>query len=460
MASERMRVLELIREGKVSVDEGVRLLEALGDEREPAPAAPERERPFGEDFVQDIKANVGRVLSEETVEDLNKTVSKVVSAVTKTVGPRVRRDAAWGRRRREERLASGWQPLATEDGQVPVSLAGRLLVESTGGGLVIAAQPAEEAPAADDSTDEPDETATPADADESTPAVETPEAAAWSEAGEPAPEASTWSAATAEQLSSAADGQPGAIATVEPLSEGRNWTWYALRRGADAIIAAYPTESQDCHVPTLKVTVPARLVEVAARTVGGNIETERLDSPLDAQTRGGSIEINEHGRQPVTARTVGGNIAATGEPSQMHVRARGNVHFTGSTQEFDGRTAGGNLRLTGRIERFSARTAGGNIAIEGVRLIEGAHSARTAGGQIKVLLAEDSSANIQAYALGGGIHVDLPAAEGEATRQGPSRRRYRGTYRGTLGEGAADLDLRSVGGSIEIGLLTTEATAD
>ena len=459
MASERMRILELIREEKVSVDEGVRLLEALGDTRESPRAAPPRERPFGEGLVQDIKASVGRVLSEDTVEDINKTVSRAVSTMTKAVSPRIRHEVSAGRRR-EERLAAGWQPLAAEDGRIPISLAGRLLVESAGGGLVIVAQPAADSPPAAGSAAETTETAAPGGTDEGTPAVETPEAAAWAEAGKSAPEASTWAAATATQSSSESDGQPGAIATVEPLAEGRNWTWYALRRGADAIIAAYPTEAEDSHVPTLKVSVPARLVEVAARTVGGNIETERLDSPLDAQTRGGSIEINEHGRQPVTARTVGGNIAATGEPSQMHVRARGNVHFTGSTQEFDGRTAGGNLRLTGRIERFSARTAGGNIVIEGARLIKGAHSARTAGGQIKVLLAEDSSANIQAYALGGGIHVDLPAAEGEATRQGPSRRRYRGTYRGTLGEGAADLDLRSVGGSIEIGLLPTEATED
>ncbi len=444
MATERMRVLELIREGKVSVDEGVRLLEALGDEREPAPA---RERPFGEDFVQEIKANVGRVISEDTVEDLNKTVSKVVSAVTKTVGPRVRRDAAWGRRRREERLAAGWQPLAAEDGQVPVSLAGRLLVESTGGGLVIVAQSAAEAPTADGNTGESDEPAA--------PAVETPEAAAWAEAGEPAPEASAWAAATAEQSSSEAGGQPEAIATVEPLSEGRNWTWYALRRGSDAIIAAYPTEAEDRHVPTLKVTVPARLVEIAARTVGGDIETERLDSPLDAQTRGGNIEINAHGHQPVVARTVGGNIAAGGNPVQVKLRTSGgNGHFAGNAREVDGKTAGGNLRLTGQIERFNARTAGGNIAIEGARLIEGTHRARAAGGRIKVLLTEDSSVRIRAGALGGGIHVDLPTAEGETMKRGPNRR-----YRGTLGGGAADLDLRSVGGSIEIGVVPHAAAA-
>ena len=279
-------------------------------------------------------------------------------------------------------VRSAWRraglPLAAEDGQVPVSLAGRLLVESTGGGLVIVAQPAEAAPKANDSTDEPDETATPADADESTPVVETPEAAAWSEAGESAPEASTWAAATtAEQSSGEADGQPGAIATVEPLSEGRNWTWYALRRGTDVIIAAYPTEAEDRHVPTLKVTVPARLVEIAARTVGGDIETERLDSPLDAQTRGGSIEINKHGRQPVVARTAGGNIAASGHPTQAKLRTSGgNIHFAGNAQELDGKTAGGNLRLAGRVEHFNARTAGGNIAIEGARLIEG-HPPRT-----------------------------------------------------------------------------------
>ena len=454
MASGRMRVLEMIREGKVSVDEGVRLLEALGDEREPAQAAPAQEWPSGEDFVQGIKANVGRVLSEETVEDLNKTVSKVVSNLTKSVGPRVRRDAAWGRRRREERLASGWQPLTTEDGQVPVSLAGRLLVESTGGGLVIVAQPAEEAPEANGSTGETDGKAAPAGADDGpTPAIETPEAAAWAEAGEPAPEAGAWVAAAGEESGDEAAGLSGAIATVEPLCKGRNWTWYALRRGPDAIIAAYPTEVEDRRVPTLKVTVPARLVEIAARTVGGNIETERLDSPLDAQTRGGSIEINEHSRQTIVARTAGGNIAAGGNPTQVKLRTSGgNVHFAGNVQELDGKTAGGNLRLTGQVERFNARTAGGNIAIEGARLIEGTHRARAAGGRIKVLLAEGSSVRIRAGALGGGIHVDLPTAEGETMKRGPNRR-----YRGTLGEGAADLDLRSVGGSIEIGMLPTEA---
>ena len=55
MATERMRVLELIREGKVSVDEGVRLLEALGDERAPAPPAgraPARRRLCGRDQGQ------------------------------------------------------------------------------------------------------------------------------------------------------------------------------------------------------------------------------------------------------------------------------------------------------------------------------------------------------------------------------------------------------------------------
>ena len=352
------------------------------------------------------------------------------------------------------RAGSRW---AAEDGQVPISLAGRLLVESTGGGLVIVAQPAAEAPAADGSAGETDKPASTARCGRRrTPAVETPEAAAWAEAGEPAPEASAWAAATAEQSSGEAEGQPGAIATVEPLAEGRNWTWYALRRGTDAIIAAYPTEAEDRHVPTLKVTVPARLVEIAARTVGGDIETECLDSPLDAQTRGGSIEINDHGRQPVIARTAGGNIAATGSPAQVKLRTSGgNVHFAGNAQELDGKTAGGSLRLTGRVERFNARTAGGNIAIEGARLIEGTHRARAAGGRIRVLLTEDSSVRIRAGALGGAIHVDLPTAVNEATKRGPNRR-----YRGTLGEGAADLDLRSVGGSIELGVLPAEATAD
>ncbi|MAG36877.1 MAG: hypothetical protein CL878_11640 [Dehalococcoidia bacterium] len=457
MATERMRVLELIREGKVSVDEGVRLLEALGGEREAVGSAATRGRPFGEDLVKEIKINVGRVLSEDTMEDINKTVSKVVSTVTEAVGPHVRQDAVSGQRRREERLGADWQPLAAEDGEVPVSLTGRLLVESTGGSLVIAARPDTETRKTSDGGDsEATEQASPVGTDKETPAVETPEAAAWAEAGEPAPEASAWAGTAPEPPSGAAGGGPGSFATVEAISEGHNWDWYAVRRGADVIIAAYRTASEDSRMPTLKVTVPAQLAEVAARTGGGSIKTAGLDSPLDAQTSGGSIKIKDHGHQPVTARTSGGNISASGNPLQVKLRTSGgNVSFDGSTQEFDGKTSGGNLRLLGQIESVNAHTGGGSISIEGPRLTKGAHSAVTGGGQIQVLLAEDSSVSIEARASGGAIQADLPKAVTEPTTHRPGDQHYRGT----IGEGAAHLDLKSAGGSIKIGVLSNEEPA-
>lgn len=62
-----------------------------------------------------------------------------------------------------------------------------------------------------------------------------------------------------------------------------------------------------------------------------------------------------------------------------------------------------------------------------------------------LVLDTASAVTIDAAATGGGVDVNLPGASGEA------RNRYgTGQYSGTLGEGTANLQLRSSGGSIRI----------
>ena len=448
MSEERKRVLGLIQDGTISVDDGVRLLEAL----QPGAAAPQAAPPPREATLEEkIREGVGRVASQDILDEIGKTVERVVSVVTDAVGPATGWTAK-GAAKREERIAAGWAPVSTEGGIVGVSARGRLLVESTGGGLIVAALPAEaDAEASQAAAPSDPATATENGSDQAEASESTPEASAWVSPGDDSPEASAWTAADAGEPEPTPADDATSTVRVEPLSEGHAWEWYALRRGVDAIIAAYPTAAGG-RVPRLKVTVPPGLTEIAARTSGGSIETDHLSSALDLRTSGGSITVNEQEGKSVAARTSGGRITVSGQPTRAELRTSGgSIRFAGQgrMESFQARTSGGSIRFSGLTESFEAQTSGGSIRIEGAHLTSGTHQVRTAGGSITALLAAESSVQIDARASAGGITVDLPGVSGSLEKPTPANRRYRGT----LGDGAATLDLRTAAGSITIAAL-------
>ena len=388
MAEERMRVLDMIREGKITAEEGTRLLEALkaaqgspsGEQHRPFG---EQHRPFGEQhrpFGEHGRPwwAQGRAWWEQgrrhrQDDPVGSIVDAVVEAISHGGWHRFGGGfgSAWtggnlrGLARRREREAEGWEFLRFSEGKhgtFEFPEGARLQGESEAGGV--------EAVAGDG----------------------------------PA------------RLDLEGDGP-------------YNYDVYVARKGDMVLVAAHRTEPE-ARMPRLKLSVPRHVRHVELRTAGGSLKSRGFACPVSLKTAGGGIRIEDHGEGEINARTMGGSVEVSGTPSAVTLH-----------------TAGGSIRFRGHTKSLDARTAGGSISIEGARLTSGEHRAKTAGGSIRVLLTPDSSVELNAGTSAGSLNVDLPGAAGQygGSRISP---RYHGKYHG----GTARLEIRTVGGSVHVGL--------
>ncbi len=356
MSEERLRVLEMVREGKITPEEGARLLEALREgTRE------ERRRAREDDPIGSL------------VESVVESVTGALSGKAWT-GWKGSWAGAWhgghfgslaGLRRRQEREAEGWQFLALSEGDrgtFEVPEGARLAIESEAGGI--------EAKAVD-----------------------------------------------------------GPARVDLEGDDFYNFAVYVARKDDQVVLAAHRTEPH-ARMPRLVVRVPRHVSHLSLQTAGGGLDVRGFSCPVELKTAGGGIRVRAHGDGALAARTAGGGIDVEGQPAQANLK-----------------TAGGGIHFRGLTGAFVAETAGGSITIDGARLLAGEHRARTAGGSIRVHLTPDSSVAIDASTTAGNISVDLPGVQGQfsGSRLSP---KYQGTYNG----GSASLELRTVGGSITVGL--------
>lgn len=135
------------------------------------------------------------------------------------------------------------------------------------------------------------------------------------------------------------------------------------------------------------VRVPSG-VRCVARTVNGEIEALRLDSPADAQTVNGSIEVTS--TRPVTAQTVNGSIHA-----EMGTLGREDLEF---------QTVNGSVTLVigGRVDaRLRARTLNGDIESDWPLTIE---SGRVSRHRIDAVIGRGGP-ELRVETVNGGIHL-------------------------------------------------------
>jgi SHOCT-like domain/Toastrack DUF4097 len=373
MSEERMRILEMVREGKITADEAVRLLEALkgggGASASSSAAGGESRRGGGEPF-----RGMGEMFRDIFGE---KGVFGDWGEWARPWEGGWRGHGGWhggwlkGQERRRQREAEGWQIGAFSEGDrgsFDFPEGARLRIESEGGAI--------EAKALD-----------------------------------------------------------GPARLDLEGDDFFNFATYVARKGDEVIVAAYRTDHR-ARMPRLVVSVPRNVGRLSVETVGGGVEATGFSCATSLKTAGGGVRVRSHGQGRLELRTAGGGIDVEGSP-----------------ETFDARTAGGSVRFKGQTNSLDAKTAGGSITIDGVRLTSGAHHAKTAGGSVNVRLTPDSSVAIEAATGAGNINVDLPGAQGQfsGSRIAP---RYHGTFNGS----GATLELRTVGGSINLSQTEQPAT--
>lgn len=172
---------------------------------------------------------------------------------------------------------------------------------------------------------------------------------------------------------------------------------HSMRMNAEFLIAVPLRFNLDMETQGGDIDVERLQGELRAQTAGGDIRSGDVSGPVRVETQGGSIALGNIG-QRLDATTAGGNIRvgdvkgdATLDTSGGEIfaglitgtikaqTAGGDIVLRGATGPVDAQTAGGQIQIGNCGATVRAETAGGNIRLEGAR---GLVKVETAGGSI------------------------------------------------------------------------------
>jgi hypothetical protein len=170
--------------------------------------------------------------------------------------------------------------------------------------------------------------------------------------------------------------------------------------------------------------------------------TVPADSRIEAQTRGGSILVENVGGA-LTLRTGGGSVAITGGQGTVSVETGGGSIKVQNRKADTLRlkTGGGGIDVSRVNGSVQAVTGGGSISLSGD--LHGENVARTGGGSIRAAVPVGSSLAVEASTNAGRARNawGLPVQ-----KQGAA-----GTFRGSLGDGrGGTLKMTTGAGSVSL----------
>jgi hypothetical protein len=346
MGAEERLILEMLREGKISVEDAERLLGAVrnGSER-----GDRKDSSFlMGNWWEEVERSLGETLSK--VED------RISRAVTDIPRGSIRMPLR-GLKRKQQREEQGYTPVELDDQSFAIPPDARMEVDVEGGGLTIEETPGD--------------------------------------------------------------------AHVSFDRDGHDWEWTLLKLDNTYVLSVY-ANAVWASVPNVSLRLPP-VQSLACKVASGSMSGHNLTSPLEASVSGGTLQLSETSGA-LKLESAGGAIGVSGSIPSLHASS-----------------AGGPVSIHGMVKMLDVKAAGGSVNVNHAHLLEGDHQIESSGGGIMLVLDAASAVTIDASATGGGVDVNLPGASGEA------RNRYgTGQYSGTVGEGTANLQLRSSGGSIRI----------
>jgi DUF4097 and DUF4098 domain-containing protein YvlB len=176
------------------------------------------------------------------------------------------------------------------------------------------------------------------------------------------------------------------------------------------------------------------------------ISIEGTQSEVSAETVRGDILI-KGGSGAVTAKSIEGEVIVEGARGKISVSSvNESIRVTGTSGDIAAETVNGSITLTGITATIvDVGTVNGHITYEGTLATGGRYSLTTHNGNITVTVPESTNATFSIRTYNGTFSSGL-------TLKGPAasdvRRGRRETY--TLGNGSADVEMESFGGTIRL----------
>ncbi len=238
-----------------------------------------------------------------------------------------------------------------------------------------------------------------------------------------------------------------------------------LGQGAEGLV--FDSDGGDVYI---EVEVPARGrrgEEELDRVYGSDLEIRVPDrAHVEVDSLSASVEVIGVGGE-LTINTVRGRVKVDGSPRELNVDTGSGdiiVDVGSATREIDLNSGSGSVELSAEGSEVSVETVGGNITVVGLRLRDTSLDS-TAGsihftgdlvgtndydfesfnGNITLVVPADVSAAFEVSTFAGGIENDFGFAPRSSERARVGKR-----LEFEVGDGAADVSIKTFNGSIEI----------
>lgn len=174
------------------------------------------------------------------------------------------------------------------------------------------------------------------------------------------------------------------------------------------------------------------------------VSIEGAQSEVSAQTVRGDIVI-KGGTGFVTARSIQGEVIVEGARGRINVSSvNEGIRISGASGDVVAETTNGSIRLsTVESRSVEVATVNGHISYAGTIADDGRYRFTTHNGNVTLAVPATSNATFNVRTYQGRFHSTLPVKS-----VGEPRRGRRATY--TLGNGRADVDVESFGGTIRL----------
>lgn len=168
----------------------------------------------------------------------------------------------------------------------------------------------------------------------------------------------------------------------------------------------------------------------SARVIGrsGDVTLQGLDGTVDVSLYSGNVRIEQTKAAVMTVETKSGNIKLIGTQGVMNVR-----------------TSSGDVRVVnGRGRTLSIEAASGDVSVEMAEPVVGAMNVRTVSGDARVFVPDGSDCQVMLSTLRGSVSstLDLVDLSQESL-----------TITGKLGQGSGSIDISAVNGDVHLGLV-------
>ena len=176
------------------------------------------------------------------------------------------------------------------------------------------------------------------------------------------------------------------------------------------------------------------------------VTVEGAQAEVFANTVRGDVRI-KGGTGIVTAKSVEGEVVVEGARGKITASSvNEGIRMTSVSGDITAETVNGDIALTGIDSRsVDVTTVNGNIAFEGKLADRGHYAFSTHNGDIAMGLPDSNNATFTFRTYHGGVSTDFTL---EGYNRGDAQRGRRAV--GTLGNGSADVNLETFGGTIRL----------